>query len=309
MSHETKSDKYTKKVRDFSKTMKVTLLSLIIVTFGITVVAGTFDVVESGHAKIAVEPNGEIKGPITGGWHLFWCNPFSTKYDFIIRAQSVQYSNLHADTLDGHVNIDITVSYKLGKENVASVFELYGATYQSYVDAVIQSAFRDAFASNTMRSVALENRTQIQLICEETIEENLHEYFVDLLSLKVQNILLPTAFSDAQIQTQIAYENLRAANITAQIHLLEANTAAEVKMIEAVNQNNITLLQANTTAEALEIVVQNLNVTGNITENHLLTYLYLQQLPTLAEYGNVIIITDGSVPFVVDVPDNTNSTG
>jgi len=304
MENPLNKDGYQKKIRQFGKITKVSVLIILIGTFSITLMAGTIDVVESGHAKIAVQPDGSIVGPITAGWHFFWCNPFSTKYDFVVRAQYMTYTSMHADTLDGHVNIDITVSYILSEENVIEVFKTYGADYTAYINAVIQSAFRNAFASNTMRAVALENRTQIQHICEETIENDLHEYFIDMLSLKVQNIALPAAFSDAQIQTQIAYENLRAANISSQIQILEANTQAEIQMINAINQGEIQLLQANSTAEALEIVVQAMNVTGNLTEDHVLNYLFLQQLPIIAQYGNVIIITDGTTPYVVDIPED-----
>jgi len=301
------NERYTKKVNDFVKKTKVTVLLMIICTFGLTLMMGSFDIVESGHAKIAVQPDGTMVGPISGGWHIFWCNPFSTKYDFVTMAQAYQYTELHADTLDGHVNIDITASIILPKENIIDIFQKYGADYSAYIDAVITSAFRDAFSSNTMRSVALENRSLIQEMCETSIEAELGDYFIELISLKVQNIILPTAFSEAQIQTQIAYEQLRAANITSEIMLLEANTAAEVAMINAISNNEITILKANTTAEALEIVVQALNVTGNITEAHVLTYLYLQELEILAQYGNLIIITDGTLPFVIDVPDNSTS--
>ncbi|MBN2153181.1 MAG: hypothetical protein JW839_17135 [Candidatus Lokiarchaeota archaeon] len=295
-------DKYTRKIKSFGKNTKVLIFLIILGTFGTTLMAGSFDVVESGHVKIAVEPSGNIVGPVSGGWHFFWCNPFSAKYDFVVRTQSIQYTSLHADTLDGHVNIDLTVSYLLAQENVTEVFQTYGESYQVYISAVIQSAFRDAFASNTMRAVALENRSQIQSVCQTSIEEDFNDYFVKMVSLRVQNIALPAQFSEAQIQTQIAYENLRAANITAQINLLEANTQAEIAMIQAITQANITILQANSTAEALEIVVNQLNATGNLTTDHLLTYLYIQQLPLLAQYGNVIIISDYLATYVIDVP-------
>ena len=302
------NERYTKKVKNFGRKTKATVLIMVVATFGLTMMMGSFDIVESGHAKIAVQPDGTIVGPVTAGWHTFWCNPFSMKYDFVVKAQAYQFTELHADTLDGHVNIDITASVMLSKENIKSIFEKYGADYSVYVDAVITSAFRNAFSSNTMRAVALENRSLIQEICQVSIEAELHDYFMDLIGLKVQNILLPTTFSEAQIQTQIAYEQLRAANITSEILLLEANTAAEIAMINAISANEITILKANTTAEALEIVIQELNVTGNITEEHVLTYLYIQQLEVLAQYGNLIIITDGTLPFVVDIPDNSTQS-
>jgi hypothetical protein len=84
---------------------------------------------------------------------------------------------------------------------------------------------------------------------------------------------------------------------------LEANTQAEISMINALSQANITLIQAESIAESLEIVVQSLNVTGNLTEDHVLHYLYLQTLPVLAEYGNVIIVMDGNTAYVIDVEE------
>ena len=213
------NEKYARKVKSFGRKVKITVAVLIIATISGSLLMGTFDVVESGHVKIAVEPSGNIVGPIDPGWHVGWCNPFSQKYDFIIIVQTINITGMHADTVDGHVNIDLTVNFQLKKENVISLFSEYGTQYEQAIISVITSTFRDAFSNNTMRAVALENRSYIQQICEQNINIGLENYHVDLLSLRVQNIALPTAYSDAQIQTQIAYELLRAANVTQQIEI------------------------------------------------------------------------------------------
>ncbi|MBD3354069.1 MAG: hypothetical protein GF364_21485 [Candidatus Lokiarchaeota archaeon] len=296
------NDRYAKKIQSFDKKVKGTVVLMILATFSLTFLFGTFDIVESGTVKLAVEPSGEIKlaGP---GWHMFWCSPLSTKYDFVVNVQTITISNMHADTQDGHVNIDLSVNYQLAKENVTEVFETFGANYNVVIQPVIESAFRDEFSGYSMREVALDNRSTVQQHCRDMIEIELQDYFINLMALKVQNILLPTAFSDAQIQTQIAEEELRAANITAQIQILEATTAAQVSIIEAEALANSTIIEANGTAEAIQQIVQELNVTGNITEDDVLNYLYIQVLTDMAEYGNVILITDGTTPFIFQIPD------
>jgi regulator of protease activity HflC (stomatin/prohibitin superfamily) len=301
-------EKYLKKINNFGKATKGTVLIVILLTFGLSVSMGSFDIVDSGKVRIAVEPSGNIVGPVEAGWHFGWCSPFSSKYDFQITVQTYKVVNLHADTLDGHVNIDLSVSYILAKENVTAIFQKYGASYQTAIEAVITSAFRDAFSHNSMRSVALDNRSYVQLACKEQIKNGLIQYFVEFHSLQVQNILLPTDFSAAQIKTQIAMEELRAANITHQIKVLEATTAAEVSIISAESLANATIIQAESMAEAMDMVVVALNVSGNVTESHLLTYLYIQALIDYAQYGDVLLITDGSVPVIVDITTSTNTT-
>ncbi len=302
-NQDTKPDEriYSRKVRSFGKKTKAITLVLMISTVGLSFFFATFDIVDSGKVRIAVQPDGTIVGPVDAGWHIMWCHPFSKKYDFQITAQSVILTGLHADTLDGHVNIDLTVSYLLSKDNVIDLFSKYGANYQTFIEAVITSAFRNAFSKNTMRDVALENRTTVQTQCRDRIEEGLHEYFIELLSLLVQNIALPTAFSDAQIQTQIAYEQLRAANISREIQLLNATTASEVSIINSYALANATIIEAQGLADSLDIVIDELNVTGNLNETHVLTYLWIQAITDFGQYGNVILITDGETPFIVDV--------
>lgn len=298
------NDIYEKKITEFTVKVKATIVVMIIAIASITVMLGSFDVVEAGNTRLAVEPSGEIK-TVGTGWHLFWCHPFSTKYDFVTKVQTLHITNMHADCQDGHVNIDLSVNYQLAKENVTAVFGAFGANYGEIIQPVVESAFRDAYAEFSMRELALDNRSQVQQICKETIEDGLDDYYVSMMSLKVQNILLPTAFTEAQIQTQIAMEQLRAANITAQIELLQATTAAEIAIIEAEALANATVIEANGTAEAINIIVQELNVTGNITENDILNYMYIQALMDMAEYGNVILITDGSTPFIFQIPDES----
>lgn len=298
------NDIYTKKIKNFSTKVKATIILMVITLSGITVMLGSFDVVASGNLMLAVEPSGETK-TVGAGWHIFWCHPFSAKYEFVTTIQTLQITDMQADCQDGNVDIDLSVNYQLAKENVTKVFEAFGANYEETVRPVVESAFRDAFAGYSMREVALDNRSQVQQICKETIEDGLHDYYINLMTIKVQNIRLPTEFSNAQIQTQIALEELRAANITAQIQILEATTAAEVSIIEAEALANATVIEANGTAEAINIIVQELNVTGNITEDDILNYMYIQALTDMAEYGNIILVTDGENPFIFQVPDES----
>ena len=299
-------DKYVANVQDFAKKAKATMLIIVIATFGITFATGTFDIVEAGTVRIAVNPDGTIDGPAEAGWHFAWCSPFAKRYDYTVTVQTVSIQTMHADTLDGHVNIDLTVSYILHKEHVIEVFERFGpqAAMQAAIEPVIQSSFRDAFAKNTMRAVALENRTEISQLCKESIKADLEShYFVEFVSLQIQNILLPTAYSEAQILTQIAYEELRAANITHQIQILAATTAAEVSIISAESLANATIIQAASMAEAINLTIQVLNQSGNMTNDDLLTYLYIQALSDYAAYGDVLLITDGSTPVIITVPE------
>lgn len=301
------NNKYSRKVRGFGRKTKAVVLILGLALFGTGVLLGTFDVVRAGTVRIAVEPSGRVVGPVEPGWHFGWCNPFSQKYEFRTTVQTIALQNMHADTLDGHVNIDLTVTYRLRKENVTQVFERYGPNYQSAITPVVTSAFRDAFSNNTMRAVALENRSQVQQVCRESIESHFVEFFVEFLMLKVQNIALPGAFSQAQIQTQIAYEHLRATNITRDIQLLEATTAAEVAIITSEALANATIIRAESTAAAINLTIHALNVTGNFTETQLLTYLYIQELSNYAQYGDVILVTDGSIPVII-LPSNSTSS-
>ncbi|MHA1730778.1 MAG: SPFH domain-containing protein [Promethearchaeota archaeon] len=298
----TPNNQYARKIDKFGRNAKAIAILMMIGTIGATFLFASFDIVESGHVKIAVQPDGTMVGPIEAGWHMFWCSPFAKKYDFQITAQTITLTGLHADTLDGHVNIDLTASYILARQNVTKLFLKYGADYKSFVEAVVTSAFRDAFSGNTMRAVALENRSYVQSTCRERITRGLQDYYINLLSLLVQNIALPTDFSNAQIQTQIAYEQLRAANISREIQILNATTAADVKIIEAEALANASVIQAQGLSDALDIVVQSLNVSGNLNETEVLTYLWIQALTDFAQYGNVLLITDGQTPYIIDVP-------
>lgn len=296
-NHETSIDKRT----------KVLLLCVIVGSFGTSVMLGSFDIVEAGQVVIAVEPSGRVVGPVDAGWHFAWCNPFSEKFNFTVTVQTVTITGMYADTLDGNVNLDITVNYILPREYVIAVFETYGPEYKGAIEAVITSAFRDVVASQTMRAVALENRSAVQELCRQTIVTGLDRYYVEFLALRVQNILLPTAFSQAQIQTQVAYEQLRAANITRQIQILNATTAAEVEIINAESLANTTVIEAESTAQAIALAIDALNVTGNFTENQLLTYLYIQALSDYSQWGDVLLITDGTTPVLINITPNATS--
>src|SRR6056297_2897284 len=112
-SADNNEDVYVSKIQNFKKKLSALVVIIFIVSMGLSVLFGTFDVVPAGSVRIAAEPSGDVKGPISAGWHFGWCNPFAKRYDFPTTVQSVHFAAMHCDTLDGHVNLDLTIKYQI----------------------------------------------------------------------------------------------------------------------------------------------------------------------------------------------------
>lgn len=165
-----------------------------------------------------------------------------------VDSETVTTSSLLARTEDGlQVTLDLSFQYRL-EESINKIIDLYRDFQDNYQPAYVR------IARNVLRDVASEfqafqyfyNRSIVGTRMGEVLNEALANHSASVQSFQLLNVELPTRFSSAIEETEVARQAIENARYQQDVARTEANTRVE----EARRGAEIILLQANATARS-----------------------------------------------------------
>lgn len=242
--------------------------------------------------------------------------------------QTIEFSNNEANAITGRTSdglaivLDMSFQYQLIKDQLVNLYREYGRSFEQVFIRTARDNIRDSASFYTAIEF-FNNRSLIGTFMTEFIAQEFNEnYYADVPALQLRAIDLPDTFEDALERAEVARQEIEIARLQQQAALIRAETA----ILEADAQRNITLIEANATAQAFLIQIEaqaqavNITLTAereayyalsqslNLTSAELLSFLWIQALQDIGEYGNLIIIGDNTPEIILDAPDNSTTT-
>lgn len=244
---------------------------------------------DTGDASVIVSWTGDILGQeITPGLHVK--APWSTVETFNVRNQQVVFAGKQATTdytggsalgpditvqdADGVASdIDIAVRYSIRPDQVTTIYRQFRDEtnfVSQFVTQDIRSTVRDAPNSFTMLQL-ITKRAEVNTAIQTALEQRWKGTGVTVDSVSLQQITPPAsvtaayaAAQNAQIKVTTEQNNLKAAQVSAQQQVVQAEAKAK----------------ANDTL--------NRSLTTNVLKQN-----YIDTLSKLAASGNVVVVPEG----------------
>ncbi|WP_297342467.1 SPFH domain-containing protein [Amnibacterium sp.] len=244
---------------------------------------------DTGDASVIVSWTGDILGQeITPGLHVK--APWSTVDTFSVRNQQVVFAGNRAETdytggsalgpditvqdSDGVTsNIDIAVRYSIRPDQVTTIYRQFRDEtnfVSQFVTQDIRSTVRDAPNSFTTLEL-ITKRAEVNTAIQTALEQRWKGTGVTVDSVSLQQITPPAsvtaayaAAQNAQIKVTTEQNNLKAAQVSAQQQVVQAEAKAK----------------ANDTL--------NRSLTTNVLKQN-----YIDTLSKLAASGNVVVVPEG----------------
>ncbi len=184
--------------------------------------------------------------------------------------------------------LEAWVQYVIQTEHLTEIFETYGtfARLQDRLFSVIRTTINDVVSTQAGIFI-YSQRIALTEDIQDTIEDRLLVYYVDVLDFGLRSIDFPDAFEDAQLEKRVAQEKIETADFERQQSIINAQQL----IIEAQAIANVTIIQAQAEASAAFAVRAQLDMSNP----EYLQWLYLQQLVKLNN-PDIVIITGNEVP-------------
>ncbi|KAL0246675.1 hypothetical protein GEMRC1_007886 [Eukaryota sp. GEM-RC1] len=153
--------------------------------------------------------------------------------------------------------IDIEVVYNILPSGLADIFADYLTEYRPVVRSLIRSLCRDVISDYPAISI-FANRTLVQEAIQDTLRTNLAEKAMNLISVQIHSIQLPSAFAEAINERQTAQRRIPAAyndrehkKTQKERELDDAVAAARDVVTSAEGQAKSLLISTNATATGM----------------------------------------------------------
>lgn len=281
-----------------------TVLTIIALLFLLLSVGYTQGV---GQAKVIIDFGGKIAGQDVSAGVGFKA-PWQNVKNWDLFAQEAVYAGGKdgaPDYTGGKVNgqqvtasvkggaqtdYDLAISYNLDGSKVSDLYKTYRDqerfTRQA-VEPVLLAVARDIPTKYTPAEFRGEKRGEATLRIEEELNKRLGTHGIKVTLVTIQNIRYAEdveasikAVEVAQQKEAQAQADLRATEVSAQAQVVEANAQAEAAIAKAAGE-----------AEANRLLEQSL--TPNVLESK-----RLDTLKSIGDKGNMVIVPEGSTPFV-----------
>ena len=148
-------------------------------------------------------------------------------------------------------DLDVSFYYKLPKEEIGSIYNLYSTNYGSRIENNAKQVTKNV-ASNFNVDQFLQNRTHI----EQTIGQELEKQIKNISNIdapsqyfKIINIKFPTMLIDKSLDTAIALQNNEIAIKQQNVNIIKADTNQMVSKINA--EKDLTYAYAQTEANKI----------------------------------------------------------
>jgi len=209
-----------------------------------------------GANEVGLDYSGNSLTIDTGTLYESGLHFLGVNHHFLVYRKDVQELDMRADnnlmarTVDGlQVELDSRIFFRLSisKENLASLYLMFGDDYFTAYEDISRSIIRDV-AANFTAFEFWTFRDLIQTTMENTLRLKLVDFFCNIEQFLLSNFELPEAFQEAITQTEVAkqiissYDSWTISNrtqIDAAVQQFRDHTAPVI------------VQQANTTAEAL----------------------------------------------------------
>jgi len=271
----------------------------------LSIIAGSIKNVRAGHVQVGTKGAhvGEVKD--TG---FRWCGIFGGWVEVRVNTQEMSFVGADAaedtkgsimvlthDNLE--VFIDLTLVYHLDKEEVGKIIVDYGTDFRDVVVVPnVRSIPREEATNYTAIELISTERANFSKLTKDRITETLADYHIQVESINIRDIRIPTTVMNAVEAKKVAEQNV----VTAQYELEAQEYISEKAIVEASAQRNVTIIDAEAQARAIEIVIEQLaNDSGNMTGTE--AYLsYLWMLALKDPDSNVkFVISDGATPIIL----------
>lgn len=290
--------------------VRVERMILLFVTLGIILwlLIASFVVVPAGHKGVVVTgPFGPDRNEIDEGWN--W-NPVYAVSDIEIIRYNTQTRDMTAsqgsaltvrssDNLD--IAMDVTLIFRLPSAKVADV-RIERGDYYDLVDRFMRNTPRNVASNFTGEFIGGAGRIQMEDATQTQIAADLASFDITVEDFLIRSVDLPTTVDVAIEAKKAAEQAVITAEFLRQAVVIQAMANASKLAIEAEGFRNATVIRANGTAEAIRLVMMELQLSDpslvNVTEAYL-TMLYLQALTNPDSNIEFIIITDGGNPIII----------
>jgi regulator of protease activity HflC (stomatin/prohibitin superfamily) len=285
-------------------------LILLFVSLGIILwlLIASFVVVPAGHKGVVVTgPFGPDRNEINEGWS--W-NPVYAVSDIEVIRYNTQTRDMTAsqgsgltvrssDNLD--IAMDVSLIFRLPSDKVADV-RIERGSYYDLVDRFMRNTPRNVASNFTGEFIGGAGRILVEDATRIQITADLAKFDITVEDFLIRSVDLPTTVDIAIEAKKAAEQAVITAEFKRQAIVIQAMANASKLAIEAEGFRNATVIKANGTAEAIRMVIQQLQISDpglqNATEAYL-TMLYLQALTDTDSNIDFIIITDGGNPIII----------
>ncbi|MGB1285126.1 MAG: SPFH domain-containing protein [Aggregatilineales bacterium] len=206
---------------------------------------------------------------------------------------------VEALTEDGQtVNLDITVIYRIERENANTVHLKWQNRYEDqFVRQAIRSIVRDVVATYDAVNIYGGDRTNMQQEIQTQLATAMLEEGLSLSSLRVRTIRFNEEFAASIEQKQIAEQDLERARTEAQTAQTRAEGEAQAAIEAARGEAESITIRASAEAEALRLISEQIAANPNLIQ-----YEYIRQLA-----DNVsLALVPSNTPFLFDADTFTN---
>jgi len=272
---------------------------LAILVLIVTLIAVSFQ--QLGANEVGLDYSGVTLTIDTSQLHESGLHFLGPNHKFIVYRKDVQELDMRADnnlvarTVDGlQVVLDSRIFFRLSisKDNLASLYLMFGDDFETPYEDISRSIIRDV-AANFTAFEFWTFRDLIQTTMENALRVKLVDYYCNMEQFLLSNFELPVAFQEAITQTEVAkqiissYDSWTISNrtqIDAAVQQFRDHTAPVI-----VQQANTTatsfLLGVDADIQTLKLTVD-AEVTGyniiqeklGFTKEELVTYVWIDQM-------------------------------
>lgn len=222
---------------------------------------------------------GKLSNEVTSEGTVLY-NPFTSR----VLKTSIQTNNLELSlSLPSKEGLSITsqisILYRLNKENVTSVIRTYGLKYEPIISSVFRSASADVCSKFYAKDMHSGMRADIELAIKNKMRETLNMQGIVIESVLMKSIQLPEGLAGSIERKLQAEQDAMRMEFVLQQQKLEAERI---------------LIEAKGTRDAQKIIAEGL--TPEIIKiRSIEAFLQLAKSP-----NTKMIITDGKAPFLIN---------
>jgi prohibitin 2 len=198
-------------------------------------------VVPSGHRGVVKQFGAVDPTPLPEGFHIL--NPFATVKDFNVRFQSATATKAEGGTSDlQEVFEDLTLNYEYDPDRAPFIYNNFGSDDDieaKFIIPALYESFKAVTAQYTAEQLVTE-RAKVSAAIVLAAQAKLTKYGVKVSDINVTNFHFDPQFAAAVRQKVVAgqqrltaEQTLETARVTAQQHILEAETQAKTIAIQA----------------------------------------------------------------------------
>ena len=294
--------------KDGGVSMGKLIITGVIVAIFVFLLVGGFVNVPAGHKGVIVAaPAGPDRVEISEGWH--W-NPYYAlssieiiRYNTQTRDMSASQGNTltvrSSDNLD--IRMDVSLIWRMNPDKVADV-RIERGDILDLVDRYLRNVPRNVASNYTGEYIGGEGRMIVEEETRMVIFQELGAYDVVVEDFLIRSIDLPTTLDVAIEEKKAAEQKVITAEFNRNVTIINADAERLQAILEAEGIRNATVIKANGTAEAVRMVMDQLQISDpnlvNVTEAYL-TLLYIQALTNPDSNIQYIIITAGGNPIII----------